>query len=102
MQYALTGDLMPALEARQWGLVNQITPPGGAREAALAMAQQIASNGPLAVKIAKQIVTQSPTWRADEVWAKQNQLLEQVITSHDAREGAAAFQEKRQPVWTGT
>lgn len=101
MELALTGDLMSAQDARQWGLVNRLVPTGQALQTALELATRIAANGPLAVRITKQVVSESPTWPADEVWARQNALLEQVIASDDAREGAAAFAEKRPARWSG-
>lgn len=102
MQYALTGDLMSAAEARQWGLVNQLTLPGEALGAAKALAHKIAANAPLAVQVSKQVVAESCNWPATERWQRQNALLETIIHSNDAREGALAFSEKRPPVWTGT
>ena len=101
LEYALTGAMMPATEARQWGLVNRLTAPGQALEGALALARTIAANGPLAVQVSKQVMAQAGTWPADEVWARQRVLLEQVLASQDAREGALAFAEKRAPVWSG-
>lgn len=101
MQYALTGDMMSASEARQWGLVNQLTTPGEALNNAVALAHRIAANAPLAVQLSKQVVSDSLNWSADERWVKQNALLETVIQSQDAREGAIAFSEKRAPKWTG-
>lgn len=101
MEYALTGALMPATEARQWGLVNRLTPPGGAMEAALALARSIAANGPLAVRMSKRIIDEAPGWSAGQTWPRLQELLEEVITSADAREGALAFAEKRAPKWTG-
>jgi len=101
MEYALTGAMLPAAEARQWGLVNRITASGQALAGALALARTIAANGPLAVQVSKQVMSQASTWPADEVWARQRVLLEQVIASQDAREGALAFAEKRAPVWSG-
>jgi enoyl-CoA hydratase len=101
MEYALTGAMMPAAEARQWGLVNRLTAPGKALEGALEMARTIAANGPLAVQVSKQVVTQAPGWPDGEIWERQRALLEQVIASQDAQEGALAFSEKRAPVWSG-
>ena len=102
MHYALTGDLMPAVEARQWGLVNQLTAPGEALAAAKVLAQKIAANAPLAVQISKQVVAESLHWPADERFRRQNALLETIIHSNDAHEGVLAFSEKRPPVWTDT
>lgn len=102
MQYALTGDMMSAVEARQWGLVNQLTSPGGSLVAARVLAHQISSNAPLSVQISKQVVAEASYWPAHERWQRQNALLETIIHSEDAQEGALAFSEKRLPVWTGT
>lgn len=101
LEHALTGRPMSAQDARQWGLVNRLTPPGGALAAARALAAEIGANGPLAVEISKRIVTESANWPAQELWDRQRTLLEQVIGSRDAREGALAFSEKREPRWTG-
>jgi enoyl-CoA hydratase len=101
LEYALTGDMMPAAQAHQWGLVNRLTPPGGALEGARALARSIAANGPLAVQMTKRVMAESPTWPAAEIWQRQRELLEQIINSNDAREGALAFSEKRAPRWTG-
>jgi len=102
MYYALTGDMMSAAEARQWGLVNQLTAPGEALAAAKILAHKIAGNAPLAVQVSKQVVAESLHWPAEAGWQRQNALLENIIDSNDAREGALAFSEKRPPVWTGT
>jgi enoyl-CoA hydratase len=103
MHYALTGEMMSAVEARQWGLVNQLTAPGEALAAAKVLAQQIAANAPLgSVQISKQVVAEALHWPAHERWQRQNALLETIIHSKDAQEGALAFSEKRPPVWTGT
>jgi len=102
LEYALTGAMMPAAEARQWGLVNRLTPSGGALEGARALARTIAANGPLAVRMTKRIVAESPAWPPQEVWPRQRALLEEILASGDAREGALAFAEKRAPRWTGS
>ena len=102
MQYALTGDLMSAAQARQWGLVNLLTLPGEALGEAKTLAHKIAANAPLAVSVSKQVVSDSLHWPADERWQRQNDLLEIIIHSNDAKEGATAFSEKRPPLWTGT
>ena len=102
MQYALTGDMMSAEEARQWGLVNLLTLPGEALGEAKTLAHKIAANAPLAVSVSKQVVSDSLHWPTDERWHRQNALLEIIIHSNDAKEGATAFSEKRPPLWTGT
>ena len=49
----------------------------------------------------KRVVVESQDWPAAEMWDKQKALTEHVFTSADAREGSAAFAEKRKPVWQG-
>lgn len=101
MEYALTGRLLAAPEAARWGLVNRLVEPGQSLAAALSLAAEIAANAPLAVAMTKRIVSESQDWPADETWPRQRELLELILSSEDAREGARAFGEKRQPKWTG-
>lgn len=102
MELALTGRMMAADEAARWGMVNRLCPAGQALETALALAADIAANAPLALVASKRLVAEGPRWPAQEIWSRQDELLEPVITSEDAREGARAFVEKRPPVWTGS
>jgi enoyl-CoA hydratase len=83
-------------------LVNLLTLPGEALGEAKTLAHKIAANAPLAVSVSKQVVSDSLHWPADERWQRQNALLEIIIHSNDAKEGATAFSEKRPPLWTGT
>ena len=101
MELALTGDFITAQRAREMGMVNEVVPAGTALDAARALATKIAANGPLAVAVSKQVVQQSADWSADEMWARQGELVLAVMTSEDAIEGATAFAEKRAPNWKG-
>jgi enoyl-CoA hydratase len=100
MELALTGDFIDAARAYQLGLINEVT-EGPALDAAKALAARIATNGPLAVRVSKQIIKESRGWPMHERYDRQNKLTAAVFVSHDAREGAAAFAEKRKPNWTG-
>ncbi|GAC1601551.1 MAG: crotonase/enoyl-CoA hydratase family protein [Acidimicrobiales bacterium] len=101
MEYALTGDRLSAVDARSWGLVNRLTPPGEALQEALALARRIVRNGPLAIQASKRIIVESQTWPPEQVWDRQRGIVEAVLASEDAREGARAFAEKREPIWQG-
>jgi enoyl-CoA hydratase len=102
MELALTGDNLSAERAHQLGLVSVLAEPGGALDAAIALAEKIGANGPLAVAATKKIIVESPTWSRAEMWQKQLEILAPVFMSKDAKEGAVAFAEKRAPKWTGT
>lgn len=101
MEILLTGDMIPSTRAHQLGLVNQLTEPGKALEAALKLAEKIAANGPLAVRTVKQVVVQSQDWRQEDMFALQQPRMAHIFVSEDAKEGATAFAEKRAPVWKG-
>lgn len=101
MELLLTGDPVGAARAAELGLVNRVVPEGGALEAALELARRIAANGPLAVAATKRVARAAQDWSMDEAWERQDEITGPVFTSHDAAEGAAAFAEKRPPVWQG-
>ena len=101
MELALTGDPIPAERGAELGLVNRVAEPGGALDAALELADEIAKNGPLALIASKRILVEEPGWSEDEKWQKQGEISGPVFTSEDAREGATAFAEKREPQWKG-
>lgn len=101
MEMILTGEMLPAQRAHDIGLVNRLFEPGKALEGAMTLARVIAQNGPLAVRTAKKIVTQSSDWRQAEMFDLQRPRIAPIFASADAKEGATAFSEKRKPVWQG-
>lgn len=100
-EIALTGRPIGAARAHALGLVARVTPPGGALDAAVALAEEIAANAPLAVVATKEVLDAQDAWHGEEFWARQGEIAGPVIISSDAREGARAFAEKRAPVWEG-
>lgn len=98
-ELALTGQPIDAARAAELGLVNRVVEDGGALEAALELAEQIAANAPLALTATKKILDELDAWDGDDFWARQGEIAGPVIVSEDAREGAVAFAEKRDPVW---
>ncbi|KOX17827.1 enoyl-CoA hydratase [Nocardiopsis sp. NRRL B-16309] len=101
MEFALTGDFVGAPRLAELGLVNEVTASGGALEGARALAARITPNGPLALRVSKEIIASSDDWSTEEMWDRQNELAGPVFVSQDAMEGATAFAEKRAPVWRG-
>jgi enoyl-CoA hydratase len=101
MELALTGDTISAERAYELGLVNRVTEQGGAVDAALELAAAIVRNGPLALDATKAILQQQFDWDEGDFWQRQRELADPVYASDDAREGATAFAEKRDPVWRG-
>jgi enoyl-CoA hydratase len=101
MELALTGELIEAERAHELGLVNRLADPGQALDAALELAEAIAANGPLALAATKRVMVESADWPDSEFFERQREIIEPVFNSEDAREGATAFAERRDPVWTG-
>jgi enoyl-CoA hydratase len=102
MELALTGENFTAERAHALGMVNVLAEPGAALDAAIALAEKITANGPLAVAATKQIIVESRGWSPETRFAEQNKILMPVFSSNDAKEGAIAFAEKRPARWTGT
>lgn len=100
MELALTGDFINARRAYEVGFINQIT-DGPALDGAKALAAKIAENGPLALITSKAIIRDSHEWTEAEMWKQQQVYTGSIFSSNDAREGAAAFAEKRKPNWQG-
>jgi len=100
MELALTGEFITAQRAYELGMINRVT-EGSALDGALELARAINANGPLAVRISKQIIEESRGWPLDKRYEEQAKLLPKVFMSADAREGSMAFAEKRAPNWQG-
>ncbi|SVA87575.1 uncharacterized protein METZ01_LOCUS140429, partial [marine metagenome] len=81
---------------------SRLTEPGGALGEALALAERIARNAPLAVAASKQVVRATQGATEEELWKIQRPHMATVWKSNDAKEGPRAFAEKRPPEWTGT
>ncbi len=101
MEVALTGERIPAARLNSGGLINRLVPAGEALAAARELAARIAANAPLALAATKRIIVESADWPSAHAFAKQSEIAAPVFGSKDAIEGAAAFAEKRPPVWRG-
>ncbi|HTS95322.1 MAG TPA: crotonase/enoyl-CoA hydratase family protein [Streptosporangiaceae bacterium] len=101
MEIALTGEHFTADRLHQAGLVSRLTEAGQAVAGARELAAQVARGAPLALAATKRVIVESADWPGDEAFARQGEVISPVFSSADAIEGAAAFAQKRAPVWRG-
>jgi len=96
-----TGRILTAAEAERIGLVNNVVPAGEALGAADALADEIASRGPLGVREAKRLIDRALDVPLDAGLAAELDASERIFASEDMLEGASAFFAKRQPEFRG-
>jgi enoyl-CoA hydratase len=101
MEMALTGDPIDAERGHELGLVNRLTEAGEALTVALELAETVAANAPLALAASKRVMIESTDWPDSEFFERQQPFRDSAFNSQDAREGATAFAERRNPVWKG-
>ena len=105
MELLLTGRWLDAVEAKQWGVVNEIHPPEALLPRAWALARELAAGPPLVFAAIKEVVREAETMRAQDalsrVGKRQFPTVDRLYDSEDQQEGARAFAEKRDPVWRG-
>lgn len=101
MELVLTGDPIPADRAAQFGLVNEVVEPEKVVEAALALAERIAANAPLAVQASRRVVLNAATEQDEVLWRQSAEAFASMAGTEDFAEGPRAFIEKRAPQWKG-
>lgn len=99
MELLLMGQNITAERAREVGLVNAVVPGERLMEEAMAWAERICQNGPLAVRTAKEIAVR--VLNLEPAFVLEKTMAERVLRSEDAREGPRAFAEKRKPNFRG-
>jgi enoyl-CoA hydratase len=100
-EIVLTGDPFAASVLATHGVINRVVPEGQALDAALQLARRIAANGPMAIAVSRRVLNESADWSLEELFQRQFELTAPIFTSADAKEGAAAFTERRTPIWKG-
>jgi enoyl-CoA hydratase len=101
MELALTGDAITAEVAHHHGLVNRLVEPGEALDAAIALADRICANAPVAVRESRRVVIEATNAPDDVGWKMSLEGMAAAMSSEDFGEGLTAFIEKRRPVWKG-
>ena len=102
LELAMTGDPIDAERAYALGLVNKVVPGDAVLAEAVALAERIAANAPLAVRYSKSVMKRAAEVSEAEGWKINQEAVGVVFTSADAMEGPIAFAEKRPPNWQGT
>jgi enoyl-CoA hydratase/carnithine racemase len=101
MEMLLLGEMTDAATAQRYGLVNRVTPAGGALAEARRMAAIIASKSPLTVKTGKQAFYRQRELGLEEAYTYASGVMVENMLARDAEEGIGAFVEKREPTWEG-
>jgi enoyl-CoA hydratase len=101
LEMAMTGEPISAERAAGLGLVNRVVPAASLMDEALALAETIAANAPLAVRYSKKVMKEAADAPESEGWAINDAAVGVVFSSADAMEGPVAFAEKRAPNWQG-
>jgi len=101
LELALTGDPIDAARAHALGLVNRVVPAASLMDEAIALAETIAANAPLALRYSKEVIRRAADVPEEEGWRINGEAVGVVFSSADAMEGPVAFAEKRPPRWQG-
>jgi enoyl-CoA hydratase len=100
-EMALTADPISAARAYELGLVNHVVHGDVVLDVAIALAERIAKNAPLAVRTSKDVMSRAGELTEAEAWIVNDEAFAMIGLSGDAMEGAVAFAEKRDPNWQG-
>jgi enoyl-CoA hydratase/carnithine racemase len=101
MEMLLTGEMLGARAAADFGLVNRVVDEGGALDAALELGRTIASKSPATIRIGKEAFYAQIDKPIADAYAYANEVMVLNMMHHDAEEGIGAFIEKRPPGWKG-
>lgn len=96
-----TGRMIGADEALAWGIVNRLATPESLLDTALETAREINQKGPVAVRLAKQVINEGKDESLQQGLDLERDVFPKCFESEDLKEGLAAFLEKRKPAFKG-
>src|SRR5438067_6170931 len=101
MEMLLTGEMIDAATALEFGLVNRVVPRDSLRQTVDEVASTIAAKSPTAIRLGKKAVTDQAGMNLADAYACASRAIVENMLTADAEEGISAFFDKRQPVWRG-
>ncbi len=101
LQMLLTGEVISAETAAEWGLINRVVAEDQLDAAARELALSVANASPLTVALGKQAFYTQIDLDQPKAYAYAKEVMSMNAMAADAQEGMCAFLEKRQPTWTG-
>ncbi|MGP8251205.1 MAG: enoyl-CoA hydratase [Terracidiphilus sp.] len=101
LEMLLTGELIDAHRAADWGLVNRVVAPDRLRAETLQLAGRIAEASDLVVALGKQAYYAQIDLDQPKAYDYAKEVMSTNALAHDAQEGISAFLEKRAPCWKG-
>jgi enoyl-CoA hydratase/carnithine racemase len=101
LEMLLTGTMIDAREAERIGLVNRVVPPEELEEAAMEMANELATKSPIALQMGKRAFYTMADMEYAKALEYMNEVMAELCTTEDAKEGVDAFLKKREPQWKG-
>lgn len=101
LQMLLTGELVDARTAADWGLINQVVPVSGLAAATRRLAAKVADASPLVVALGKQAYYTQIDLDQAKAYAYAKEVMSMNALAADAQEGISAFLGKRAPCWSG-
>ena len=101
MELLLTGEMIDAATALEFGVVNRVVPRDSLRQTVDEVASTIAAKSPTAIRLGKKAVTDQAGMNLADAYACASRAIVENMLAADAEEGISAFLEKRQPKWRG-